>query len=458
MSEDLSKTRPSPQLSGLWAIDQRHLERIQTAAAGRHAWDDDDDQQKPPEIVPTRSGRVGLVSLIGTITKYPAWYDRYCGFVPAELVRAAIAKLAMDPQIDGIILLIDSPGGMVDGSVELAEYVERVSGDEKYGKPIVAVVSDLCASAALWVASQCRSIRANPTADIGSIGVYQVWCDDSKFWSEHGFEFKVVSSGGIKGAGADGKITQDLLDYAQAGINAIYEKFITAVAAGRQMGTDAVRALADGRCHLAEQAKQLGLIDEVASRDAALEAAFQEITIMIAEQFRSHAAENPEAAEVKELIVKGHKAGEAQAHAAEITRLTEIAAACPGRPQLAIDAFVAGQDAGTVKLTVAALDREKSEREAADVKSKADLAAKDAEIERLKTLNGSQAGIGTAGAGQAEAEKRRQENAGEPGADAKTPEDRAKAEWAANHNKCQEAFVSEKVYAKVRVRELNRAA
>jgi hypothetical protein len=108
---------------------------------------------------------------------------------------------------------------------------------------------------------------------------------------------------------------------------------------------------------------------------------------MNAETFSKYAAENPDAAEVKSLFAKGHKAGSADARADEAKRLTEILAACPGKEKFAVEQFLAGHDAESVKATVTAIDAALTEANA-----RADALAK--EVEKLKALNGTVGAVG----------------------------------------------------------------
>jgi len=165
--------------------------------------------------------------------------------------------------------VIDSPGGTVAGTRDLADEVARAAKQ----KPVVAYIEDLGASAAYWIASQANKIYANPTAIVGSIGTYGVICDFSAQAAMIGVKVHVLRAGQFKGAGEPGtEITPEQLAEWQRIVDQLNEHFVRGVAAGRKgLSLAAVRELADGRAHVGEAAVTLGLVDGVQSFDATLQ-------------------------------------------------------------------------------------------------------------------------------------------------------------------------------------------
>jgi signal peptide peptidase SppA len=206
---------------------------------------------------------IAVIEMNGMMMKGASWFGASTQEV-AGLLRAAAAS----SEVDGILLVIDSPGGYVAGTKELADEVKRIDKT----KPVVAYIEDLGASAAYWVASQARLVVANEMAEVGSIGVYTVIWDISKMLEDAGVKVRVVSSGGLKGAFADGAtVTDEMVNDLKARIDDVAKYFVAAVASGRKMTTKKAEELADGRVHLAAKAEGLGLVDAVvANRDEAL--------------------------------------------------------------------------------------------------------------------------------------------------------------------------------------------
>src|SRR5579884_1134586 len=219
----------------------------------------------------TQQGNIARIPIVGVLTKYPSpdpRIDQWFGLCPCYSVIQHLESAVNDASIERIALDADSPGGFVNGSVELADAVAAANRI----KPVDCYVSGMCCSGMYWIGSQCNSIIARPEALVGNIGAYSVLVDQSKFFDDLGFSFTLVASGRFKGLGADGKVTQDLIDETRGIINGTYQQFVEAVARGRGLDLELVKTLADGRTFLGPQAKSLKLVDGLASSfDAAIQ-------------------------------------------------------------------------------------------------------------------------------------------------------------------------------------------
>lgn len=206
---------------------------------------------------------IAYVRLSGHLMKF----DSKFGGTSTIRARRAIRMAAADEDAKAILLAIDSPGGTVAGTEELARDVVAA----KDQKPVFAHIDDLGASAALWVASQADHLSANKTALVGSIGTVAVIEDSSKAAEKEGIEVHVISTGPFKGAGIPGtKVTDEHLAEMQELVDDLNEHFMQAVSTGRNLPMDAVRAMADGRVHIAQKAKAMGLINAVRPFDATI--------------------------------------------------------------------------------------------------------------------------------------------------------------------------------------------
>ncbi len=204
---------------------------------------------------------VATIPLRGSLQKHRASLSNNTSTVEArQLLRMAVN----DPEVKGIMLFVDSPGGTVAGTGELAAEVARAAAK----KPVYAYCEDLCASAAYWVASQATKVFTNPTGMIGSIGTYMVVQDYSAAAAQKGVKVNVIKAGTHKGAGVPGtEITADQIGDFQRTVNQLNEQFLQGVAAGRKLSIDQVRTLADGRVHVGSDALALKLVDAVASAE-----------------------------------------------------------------------------------------------------------------------------------------------------------------------------------------------
>jgi signal peptide peptidase SppA len=170
-----------------------------------------------------------------------------------------------DPNVKAVLLLVDSPGGMITGTSELADMVARV--DKR--KPVCAYVDGACCSAAMWVVSQCRRIDASAASKAGNMGVLMELVDETKADEMAGVARTYLATGDYKTAGFV-PLTDQHREYYQALIDDTMGVFAADVARGRGMKLSDVNALADGRAFIARDAVKNGLIDGVSTFDAAM--------------------------------------------------------------------------------------------------------------------------------------------------------------------------------------------
>jgi signal peptide peptidase SppA len=221
-----------------------------------------------------RRGRTAILPISGVLVKhsYLVNGDSQPRGTSTLDARAKLDAAMADPTVEQIVMLVDSPGGSVFGIADLADAIRKADAV----KPVTAMIEDIGASGAYWLASQARAVYVNSTAMAGSIGVYTVMVDSSRRADREGLRVELVKAGQHKGIGTAGTaITSGDRQVVQDEVDALYEHFINAVANGRGMNADAVRALADGRIHIGQAAVDLGLADGVTTLDdllAALEA------------------------------------------------------------------------------------------------------------------------------------------------------------------------------------------
>ena len=234
-----------------------HLEQHAPQAAARA------ESECSSGLAITEDG-IAVIQLRGTLMKQVSSFSAGTSTVMARRqVRAAMAA----DDVRGVLFVIDSPGGTVAGTADLGDDIRALNSK----KPTSAFIDDLGASGAYWPASQTARISANRTALVGSIGVYTVVYDLSKQATKEGIQVHVVRFGAFKGAGEPGtKITDEHLAYLQERIDGMAGHFVDAIAAGRKLPRERALALADGRMHLGEQAREVGLIDAVESIDEAM--------------------------------------------------------------------------------------------------------------------------------------------------------------------------------------------
>ena len=197
-------------------------------------------------IFQARAGKVGVVELKGMITS-------------PEKALQELTQFRDDRSIKAIVLRIDSPGGAVGASQEIFEEVKRTS----QAKPVVASMGSVAASGGYYAALGANEIMASKGTLTGSIGVIIKFANLSQIFEKIGYKSEVLKSGELKDIGAsdrqmtarEKKLIQDIIDN-------VHEQFISAVSESRELATEEVRKLADGRIYSGEQALEAGLIDK----------------------------------------------------------------------------------------------------------------------------------------------------------------------------------------------------
>ncbi len=208
---------------------------------------------------------IGVVAIEGPILRKPDLFARiFFGATGSEDIGAALREAAGRDDIKAVFLHIDSPGGTVAGTPELADAVAAL--DKK--KPVYAFSSGLMCSAAYWVASQARAIYATPSAQVGSIGVVQAVIDNSAALDKAGIKVEVFSVGKYKAMGAPGTpLTDDQRELISSNLAEIAGEFHTAVLAkGRSIPAEAM----EGQTFSGRQAQRYNLAGMVPDRAEAM--------------------------------------------------------------------------------------------------------------------------------------------------------------------------------------------
>ena len=178
-----------------------------------------------------------------------------------------LKRFAKDDSVKAIVLRLNTPGGGVGPSQEIHEEVRKIRGK----KVIVASMGTLAASGGYYIACAAEKIFANPGTITGSIGVIMRFVNVKDLIEKIGVKGFVVKSGDFKDIGSpiremDPK--ERLL--LQGVIDNVHSQFVNAVAENRGLDRKEVLAIADGRIFSGEQAKAIGLVDELGNQEDAV--------------------------------------------------------------------------------------------------------------------------------------------------------------------------------------------
>ena len=183
-----------------------------------------------------------------------------------DSILSELKKAKQDNAIKAVVLEINSPGGTVVASRELANAVKSL------GKPSVAVIREVGASGAYWIASSADMIIADELSITGSVGVIGSYLQFSKLMQDYGITYERLIAGEYKDLGTPFKdLEQDERNVLQLKLNKIQEIFVNEVKENRNL-TD-TRRISTGEFFLGIEAKELGLIDKFGNREVAIEEA-----------------------------------------------------------------------------------------------------------------------------------------------------------------------------------------
>ena len=180
-----------------------------------------------------------------------------------------IRALADNPSDRGILLFMNTPGGTIYHSEELR--LALLEYKEISGRPVYVYMAEMCASGGYWISMAADHIVANRMAITGSIGVASTYYDTSELFENLGIRTVVIDTGEHKSMGAIGVEITPSQEAVIQNIIGEYDKFfVELVSDGRNIDLQATKKIADGRIYTAQQAFELGLIDELNNWDTAL--------------------------------------------------------------------------------------------------------------------------------------------------------------------------------------------
>lgn len=214
-------------------------------------------------------GAIAVLPLHGVISQRMNMMSEMSGGTSSELFGKDFDAAVNDPDIGAIVLDIDSPGGAVAGTPELAAKVFAARGK----KPIIAVANGLMASAAYWIGSAADTAYATPSSEgVGSIGVFTVHEDISGMAEKQGVKFTVIKAGKHKAEASPYEpLSAEAEEFIQGQVDEVDQMFNAAIAKHRGIRVADVRAgFGQGRAFSAKQALDAGMIDSIATLDDVL--------------------------------------------------------------------------------------------------------------------------------------------------------------------------------------------
>ena len=181
-------------------------------------------------------------------------------------IAAAFQSALASDDARAIALVIDSPGGEVQGAFELASRIHAARGQ----KPVIAIADGMAASAAYLIASAADEVLATPTSYTGSVGIVMRHVDMSRALSKEGLQVTHIFAGAHKVDGNPYEPLPGNVRHAlQADIDGLYGDFVQAVALHRGLPEQAVRDT-QAQVYRGAAALPTGLIDRISTVDEAI--------------------------------------------------------------------------------------------------------------------------------------------------------------------------------------------
>lgn len=215
----------------------------------------------------TENNKIGLIVAKGAIFDG----EQQAGTVGSDSLSELFRQARKDDDIKAVVLRIDSPGGSAFASEVIRQQVVQT---KEAGIPVIVSMGSVAASGGYWIAMGADEVWANPTTITGSIGVFGIIPT---------FEDSLEALG----VHSDGVGTTALSDFyqlnramspqakqvVQAGVDHIYDRFLSIVAEARESSTDQVNQVAQGRVWTGRKALELGLVDKLGNLKQAIDAA-----------------------------------------------------------------------------------------------------------------------------------------------------------------------------------------
>ncbi len=210
---------------------------------------------------------VAVISLEGAITTGQDDSFITMGITPRR-VRSLLEQADVNTSVKAVVVRVNSPGGSVVASNEIYNALLA------FEKPVVVLMDETAASGGYYISLGGDHVMAHPDTLTGSIGVISQFLNVEELMEKIGVEAVVITSGPSKDIGSPFReMTEEEQGLWKDILDQVYDGFVEVVAEARGLPRETVRELADGRIYTGQQAKDLGLVDSVGTRQAAIERA-----------------------------------------------------------------------------------------------------------------------------------------------------------------------------------------
>ena len=186
--------------------------------------------------------------------------------ISSEFYARKIREISNDPEIKGLLLRVNSPGGSGFASEIIRQELLNL---KKLKIPIIVSISDVAASGGYWISANANEIWATPLSVTGSIGVFALLPSIEDALSSYGIEYDGISTTEFNPSIISNP-DSNLKNYIENYVDRAYLDFIELVSDGREIATELVKEISDGKIWTGTQALDNGLIDNLGTQSEAL--------------------------------------------------------------------------------------------------------------------------------------------------------------------------------------------
>lgn len=222
-----------------WLMSEVGFDQVKTALSVVAAGDDSTTLVKKPEPMAR-----GVIHVFGPIAYRDNWISEIFGWSTVSGIQEQLKALEANDDVADVVMLFDTPGGVVTGAPETAELIANFS------KPINAFTDSMCASLGYWLASQCNSLHTTKLAMIGSIGAVMEYNKRDKE------DAKVFSKNAQHKQGSE--------ESCKALVDEIEDMFVSAAASGRNVSVeDVISKFGQGAMFTGIKSVEVGMADSI---------------------------------------------------------------------------------------------------------------------------------------------------------------------------------------------------
>lgn len=250
-------------------MDRFGISRIESSLAMEdddyYCYDDNRERDTRRDPGYDNVAGVAVIPICGTLVQKLGSLRPYSGMTGYDGIRQSFLTAMSDPEVNGVCLDIDSPGGEVAGCFDLVDAIYNARGE----KPIYAILTESAYSAAYAIASAADKIYVPRTGGVGSVGVITMHLDWTQRIKDDGLKVTIVTFGTRKAEGSPYReLSAEALAAIEHDINAMGELFVNTVARNRGISAKIIKST-QAACFMAADGVELGLADGVMSPDAA---------------------------------------------------------------------------------------------------------------------------------------------------------------------------------------------